>query len=176
MINGRAWIAGLLKKPRRDPEYPGPRAEPKIAIRPLRDGVDMEMGEGRPSEMLAVEARQAGEGGNPKGPVPCLQDVVDDIRSKSIFSSKGGSAIAARRRSGIKGEPRVGGRRQERQGGREFQSASNMHSANPRRSYRAARRLFNCRAGPHHGVGRAIGPQPPTRRLSLMSDEPAEAD
>jgi hypothetical protein len=80
----------------------------------------MEMGESRPGEMLTVEARQTGVGGNPKGPVPCLQDVVDDIRPESIFRGKRGAAIAARRRLRIKGEGRTSGSREKRQGGREL--------------------------------------------------------
>src|SRR5580700_5597549 len=51
--------------PLRDAEYSGPRAEPKIAVRALRHSVDTEMGESRPSEMLAVEACQTVVGGNP---------------------------------------------------------------------------------------------------------------
>jgi hypothetical protein len=55
-------------------------------------------GKGQPREMLPVEARQAGVAGNPQESIPCLQDVIDDIRTQSVFRGERGAAVAACRR------------------------------------------------------------------------------
>jgi hypothetical protein len=69
-----------------------------------------------PEEVLAVEARQTVVGANPQEPIPCLQDVIDDIRPESVFRGKRGAAIAARRRLRIEGEAGAGANCEESQG------------------------------------------------------------
>ena len=67
VINSHALIVPLIEKPRRDAEHPNLCAEPKIAIRALRNGADSDgrLGQRHRSEMLTVETRQTFGGGNP---------------------------------------------------------------------------------------------------------------
>ena len=144
VINSHALIVPLIEKPRRDAEHPNLCAEPKIAIQaPLRNGADSDgrLGQRHRSEMLTVETRQTFGGGKSIGNpslvnrrkssmtfAPSLSSVVNVVRAKS------GSPEPADRWRGRDGrQPRRAPKRKL-----EFQLASNIHSANPTRSYRAS--------------------------------------
>ena len=118
MIDSHPYFSRLFEHVRRDAEYASACAEPKIAVRALRQRVNVEeqLREERVSEMLTIEARQTCVAGNPSEPVPGLENVVDDIGAQSIFGGECGASINTRRRLRIERERGPGRGRQQSQG------------------------------------------------------------